>query len=134
MVSPRMLETLEGAPPAHAAADFRLEAGDWLVWQLVGGPADTLPRATCQAGYKGRWSAHDGHPSAEFLRAVNPELTDVLRDKMPGRLIAPGVAAGGLTAAMARQFGLREGTPVSAAIIDAHAGVPVRARRNRGHW
>src|SRR5947209_252579 len=32
--------------------------------------------------------------------------------------------AGGLCAEMARRFGLREGTPVSAAIIDAHAGVP----------
>jgi L-ribulokinase len=121
---PKMLETLEGAPRAYAAADVWLEAGDWFVWQLVGGPAETLPRSTCQAGYKGMWSAHDGYPSAEFLRAVNPEFTRVVKDKMPGRLIAPGVAAGGLTAAMARQFGLREGTPVSAAIIDAHAGVP----------
>ena len=121
---PKMLETLEGAPRAYAAADVWLEAGDWFVWQLVGGPADTLPRSTCQAGYKGMWSAHDGYPSAEFLRAVNPKFARVVKDKMPGRLIAPGVAAGGLTAAMAKQFGLREGTPVSAAIIDAHAGVP----------
>jgi L-ribulokinase len=32
--------------------------------------------------------------------------------------------AGGLRAEMAKKLGLREGTPVSAAIIDAHAGVP----------
>ena len=43
---------------------------------------------------------------------------------MPGRLLPPGDAAGGLIGAMARRLGLREGTPVSAAIIDAHAGVP----------
>jgi L-ribulokinase len=48
----------------------------------------------------------------------------VVQDKMPGRLLAPGVSAGGLSAALARKLGLREGTPVSAAIIDAHAGVP----------
>ena len=43
---------------------------------------------------------------------------------MPGRLLAPGTIAGGLQSAMAKRLGLREGTPVSAAIIDAHAGVP----------
>ena len=121
---PKMLETLELAPRAYAAADVWLEAGDWFVWQLVGGAADSLPRSTCQAGYKGMWSATDGYPSEDFLRAVNPKFARVVKDKMPGRLLAPGVAAGGLTAAMAKKFGLREGTPVSAAIIDAHAGVP----------
>ena len=121
---PKMLETLELAPHAYDAADVWLEAGDWLVWQLVGGPAESLPRSTCQAGYKGMWNATEGYPSEDFLRAVNPKFARVVKDKMPGRLLAPGVAAGGLTGAMAKQFGLREGTPVSTAIIDAHAGVP----------
>ncbi len=70
------------------------------------------------------WSATDGYPSEDFLCAVNPKFARVVTDKMPGRLLAPGVTAGGLTAAMATKFGLHEGTPVSAAIIDAHAGVP----------
>ncbi len=121
---PKMLETLEGAPRAYDAAEVWLEAGDWFVWQLVGGPAETLPRSTCQAGYKGMWSATDGYPSEEFLRAVHPKFARVVKDKMPGRLLAPGVAAGGLLGAMAKKFRLRAGTPVSAAIIDAHAGVP----------
>jgi L-ribulokinase len=121
---PKMLETLELAPRAYDAADVWLEAGDWFVWQLTGGPAETLPRSTCQAGYKGMWSATDGYPSEDFLRAVNPKFARVVKDKMPGRLLAPGIAAGELTAAMAKKFGLREGMPVSAAIIDAHAGVP----------
>jgi L-ribulokinase len=121
---PKMLETLEGAPRAYEAAEVWLEAGDWFVWQLVGGSAEELPRSTCQAGYKGMWSANDGYPSEDFLRAVNPKFARVVHDKMPGRLLAPGVAAGGLTGPMAKRFGLREGTPVSAAVIDAHAGVP----------
>jgi L-ribulokinase len=70
------------------------------------------------------WSAEDGYPSEDFLRAVHPDFARVVADKMPGRLLAPGVSAGGLCAAMAKRLGLREGTPVSAAIIDAHAGVP----------
>jgi L-ribulokinase len=70
------------------------------------------------------WSDRDGYPTEDFLRAVHPQLAGVVREKMPGRLLAPGNLAGGLRAEMARKFGLREGTPVSAAIIDAHAGVP----------
>ncbi|MEP6669866.1 MAG: ribulokinase [Chthoniobacter sp.] len=121
---PKMLETLERAPRVYQAAEVWLEAGDWFVWQLIGGDASALPRSTCQAGYKGMWSADDGYPSEDFLRAVHPKFATVVRDKMPGRLLAPGVSAGGLTPAMAKRLGLREGTPVSAAVIDAHAGVP----------
>lgn len=121
---PKMLETLEHAPKVYRAADVWLEAGDWFVWKLIGGPAESLPRSTCQAGYKGMWNATDGYPSQAFLKAVHPSFEKVVVDKMPGRLIAPGVAAGGLTRDMAKTFGLQEGTPVSAAIIDAHAGVP----------
>jgi L-ribulokinase len=121
---PKMLETLEHAPRVFNAAEVWLEAGDWFVWQLVGGNAGALPRSTCQAGYKGMWSADDGYPSEDFLRAVHPGFASVVADKMPGRLLAPGVSAGELNPAMARSLGLREGTPVSAAIIDAHAGVP----------
>src|SRR5262245_13337623 len=52
---PKILETLERAPRVFGAAEVWLEAGDWLVWQLVGGSAARLPRSTCQAGYKGLW-------------------------------------------------------------------------------
>jgi L-ribulokinase len=121
---PKMLETLEHAPRVYAAAEVWLEAGDWFVWQLVGGDAATLPRSTCQAGYKGMWSATDGYPSEAFLRAVHPKFSRVVADKMPGRLLAPGTAAGGLGREIAKKLGLQEGVPVGAAIIDAHAGVP----------
>jgi L-ribulokinase len=121
---PKVLETLEKSPKVYRATDVWLEAGDWFVWQLVGGTASNLSRSTCQAGYKGMWSATDGFPNPAFLKAIHPQLENVVMTKMPGRLIPPGVAAGGLTKEMAKKFGLREDTPVSAAIIDAHAGVP----------
>lgn len=122
---PKVLETLDHAPKVYDAAEVWLEAGDWYVWQLVGperegGP----PRSTCQAGYKAMWNATGGYPSPEFLGALHPKLANVVSDKMPGELVAPGQAAGGLSGAMAKKMGLRQGTPVSAAIIDAHAGVP----------
>ena len=121
---PKILETLEKAPSIYQATEVWLEAGDWYVWQLTGGDADTLPRSTCQAGYKGMWSATDGFPSRRFLKAVNRDLADVVSDKMPGRFVAPGQIAGELTPDMAKRMGLVAGIPVSAAIIDAHAGVP----------
>jgi L-ribulokinase len=69
------------------------------------------------------WNKKHGYPSQGFFRALHPKMADVVGEKMPGRLLAPGELAGGLCATMARKLGLRTGTPVSAAIIDAHAGV-----------
>jgi L-ribulokinase len=121
---PKILETLENAPAVYEATEVWLEAGDWFVWQLVGGDASQLPRSTCQAGYKGMWHRRDGFPSPDFFHAVHPQLADVVKTKMPGRMVAPGQAAGRLAAAIADRFGLPAGIPVSAATIDAHAGVP----------
>jgi len=70
------------------------------------------------------WSREAGYPSTAFLTAVHPGLAQVVRDKMPGRLLAPGEAAGELSPAHGKRLGLRASVPVSAAVIDAHAGVP----------
>ena len=121
---PKMLETIECAPEVAMATEVWLEAGDWFVWQLVGGPAETLTRSTCQAGYKAMWSVTDGYPSTDFLNAVHPELARAAARCLPGIMRSPGERAGQLTVAMAERLGLRAGTPVSAAIIDAHAAVP----------
>jgi L-ribulokinase len=125
---PKVLETLAHAPEAYAAAEVWLEAGDWLVWQLVDrsypkSSPDYLVRSTCQAGYKAMWNAETGYPTGDYFAAVDPGLANVL-DKLPGRLLPPGARAGGLSASAAEALGLRAGIPVSAAVIDAHAGVP----------
>ncbi|MDQ3623885.1 MAG: ribulokinase, partial [Verrucomicrobiota bacterium] len=121
---PKVLETLERAPRVYEATDIWIEAGDWFVWQLVGGAARDLPRSTCQAGYKGMWSRESGFPSTDFFEALHPKLANVVATKMPGRFLSPGEAAGELTATMAAKLGVRAGIPVSASVIDAHAGVP----------
>lgn len=120
---PKIFETLRNAPSVYQATEVWLEAGDWFVWQLVGGPADQLPRSTCQAGYKATWNSQTGYPSREFCRALDRRLENV-GVKLSGRLLAPGEAAGELTATAAKQLGLRAGTVVSTGTIDAHAGVP----------
>jgi L-ribulokinase len=126
---PKVYETLAGAPDVHRAADVWIEAGDWVIWQLATGPfprcqTSQLIRSTCQAGYKALWNRKTGYPSPEFFAAVNPKLKNVVADKMPGTLLAPGQRAGTLTPASAKLLGLRPGTPVATAIIDAHSGVP----------
>lgn len=121
---PKILETLENAPQVYQATDVWLEAGDWFIWQLVGGDAAQLPRSTCQAGYKGLWHHQNGFPSADYFRALDARMADVVATKMPGRFLAPGEKAGNLAASIAERFGLPAGVPVSAATIDAHAGVP----------
>ena len=112
---PKILETLETAPKVYDAADIWVEGGDWFVWQLVGGDAVSLPRSTCQAGYKAQWNRDTGYPSRDYFKAVHPGLGGVL-DRMPGRLLAPGEKAGELTKSMAERLGLRAGTVVSAAM------------------
>jgi L-ribulokinase len=126
---PKVLETLNHAPDVYDAADVWLEAGDWFVWQLTSGPfprctPDTLVRSTCQAGYKAMWNKAAGYPSEDYFAAVHPRLKDVVRAKMPGRHLAPGERAGGLSPESATLFGLNPQTPVATCIIDAHAGVP----------
>ncbi len=126
---PKILETVTEAPEVHHAAEVWLEAGDWFVWQLISGPfpackTGELARSTCQAGYKAMWNKETGYPSREYFAALDPRMGDVVSEKMPGTLISPGRKAGGLTSSAAARFGLKPGTPVSAAIIDAHAGVP----------
>jgi L-ribulokinase len=121
---PKVLETLEAAPAVYDATEVWLEAGDWYVWQLVGGDADNLPRSTCQAGYKAMWHGTEGYPAPDFFAALNPRLADVVASKMPGRMLAPGVEAGRLNANMADRMELPANLPVSVATIDAHAGVP----------
>lgn len=116
-------QILDEAPAVYAGADRLIEAGDWLVWQLTGAER----RSACQAGYKGMWSAEEGYPSREFLRALDPRLENIVAEKLSEEIHPIGARAGGLTDGMATRLGLRPGTPVGVVIIDAHAAVPAAA-------
>jgi L-ribulokinase len=116
---PKCWETLEKAPEVYAAADLFIEAGDWIVQQMTG----SFSRNACAAGYKGLWSEELGNPSEDFLKALDPGLAGLNR-KLIDRIVAAGEEAGTVSEAFAAQSGLKAGTPVSGAIIDAHSGVP----------
>ena len=126
---PKLLETIRGAPQVSAATDVWLEAGDWFVWQLIDGPfprcrPDEVVRSTCQAGYKALWNSRTGYPPRDYFAEIHPDLDVAVETKLTGVLMPPGAPAGRLTPSAARLLGLRPAIPVSAAVIDAHAGVP----------
>lgn len=114
---PKALQVLEEAPDVYAAADRIVEGADWLVWQLTG----SLARNACAAGYKGTWHKASGYPRPEFLGGLNPGLAGLYSTKVAEPVVAPGTAVGGLSTAWAERLGLAAGTPVGAALIDAHA-------------
>lgn len=116
----KALQILDEAPEVYAAADRLLEAADWVVWRLTG----VETRNACTAGYKAMWSKRDGFPDRAYFAALDPRLADVVDTKMRRDIRTMGERAGGLTAEAAAWTGLREGTAVAVANVDAHVAVP----------
>ncbi len=117
---PKVLQILHDAPELYDGADRLIEGADWIVWQLTG----VETRNACTAGYKAIWEKRTGFPRPDFFAALHPRLRDVVAEKMSDRLWMLGARAGGLTAQMAAATGLREGTAVAVANVDAHVSVP----------
>lgn len=116
----KLLQVVNEAPEIYAAADRFIEAADWIVWQLTG----EEKRNTCTAGYKAMWVKGEGFPSAEFFRALDPSMENVIGTKVPETYYPLGARAGGLAPEWAKKTGLKEGTPVSIGNVDAHVAVP----------
>jgi L-ribulokinase len=117
---PKALQILREAPGIYRAADRLIEAADWVVWQLT----DVETRNNCTAGYKALWSADDGFPEAGFFEALAPGFGPVVDDKMSRVVIPIGRSAGGLSERASGWTGLRPGTAVAVANVDAHVSVP----------
>jgi L-ribulokinase len=113
------LQLLEEAPDVYAAMDHWVEAADWIVWQLTG----TYVRNACTAGYKG--IHQDGaYPSQDYLRELNPDFADFVRDKLDHPIGNLGDRAGTLTKLAAYWTGLPEGIAVAVGNVDAHVTAP----------
>ncbi len=117
---PKAWQILDEAPAVYAAADRLLEGADWVVWQLTG----EEKRNSCTAGYKAIWSKREGFPSSEFFKALDPRMEQIVDEKMAGTIYPLGAKAGGLSDEAARWTGLKPGTAVAIANVDAHVSVP----------
>lgn len=116
----KTLQILDEAPEIYSAADRLIEAADWVVWQLTG----VESRNSCTAGYKAMWSKRLGFPADPFFAALDPRLERVVDTKMSRTIRPIGDLAGGLTPQAAKWTGLRRGTAVAIANVDAHVSVP----------
>jgi len=116
----KALQILGEAPELYAAAGRLIEAADWVVWQLTGHET----RNSCTAGYKAIWSKRDGFPSDAYFGALDPRFRHVVDQKMSRHITSIGHRAGGLSQKAAAWTGLRPGTAVAVANVDAHVSVP----------
>jgi L-ribulokinase len=116
----KSLQILLEAPEVYARAERLIEAADWAVWQLTG--AET--RNSCTAGYKAMWSKRDGFPDDSYFAALDPRFEHVIDEKMSRTITPLGTRAGGLSDQAAAWTGLRPGTAVAVANVDAHVSAP----------
>jgi L-ribulokinase len=117
---PKSLQILREDPEVYARAERLLEAADWVVWQLTG--VETRNNTT--AGYKAMWSKADGFPPPAYFAALDPRFAGVVDEKMSRRIDSIGGRAGGLDERAAAWTGMRPGTPVAIANVDAHVSAP----------
>ena len=125
---PKLLQVLEEAPEVYERAARFVEAGDWIVSQITHSEA----RSAGIAGYKALWNPRDGYPSREYLAALQPRFATVAEEKLAGPLLPLGARVGGVHPEAAAWLGLRSGTSVAAANIDAHVSVPVAGAPRAG--
>ncbi len=116
----KTLQILDEAPAIFQAADRLIEGADWVVWQLTG----EEKRNSCTAGYKAMWSKREGFPRDAYFAALDPRLEHVVDEKMSRQITPLGDRAGGLTPRAAKWTGLKPGTAVAVANVDAHVSVP----------
>ena len=116
----KVLQILDEDPEIYKAADRMLEAADWVVWQLTG----VETRNSCTAGYKAIWSKREGFPDKAYFKALDPRLENVVDEKMSRDIRPIGERAGVLTEQAAGWTGLKPGTAVAIANVDAHVAVP----------
>jgi L-ribulokinase len=117
---PKVWQILNEAPEIYNGADQILEATDWVISQVTG----EIARNSCTAGYKAIWHKQDGYPSQDFFKALDPRLENVVEEKLSTKIFPIGAKAGEITEKAAKLTGLKPGTAVAVANVDAHVAVP----------
>ncbi|MBB3398573.1 FGGY-family carbohydrate kinase [Rhizobium sp. BK060] len=120
METPKLLWLKRHLPAQYHAASHFFDLSDYLTWRATG----SLSRSVCTVTCKWTYLAHEGRWDADYFRAIG--LEDLAGDgfkRIGTEIVAPGAALGtGLSRQAAADLGLLVGTPVGAALIDAHAG------------
>jgi L-ribulokinase len=117
---PKVWQVLDEAPEIYEKADRFMEATDWVIMQLTGKEV----RNSCTAGYKALWHKQNGYPSKDFFKALDPRLENLVDEKLSRDIYPIGARAGEITEKAAELTGLKVGTAVAVANVDAHVSVP----------
>ena len=108
------------APKTYAGAGHFMDLADFLTFRATGSTTRSMCTATCKWAYL----AHEQSWSASYLEQIG--LGDLVQEnyrRIGSEIVVPGTALPhGLNQAAAKELGLAPGTPVAAALIDAHAG------------
>ena len=119
-VMPKIWQILDEDPDIYDKADRIMEAADWIILQLTG----EEKRNSCTAGYKAMWNKKEGYPSKDFFKALDPRLENVVQEKLSTDIYPIGSKAGEITEKAAELTGLKAGTSVAVANVDAHVALP----------
>lgn len=117
---PKIWQILNESPDLFGDTGKFMEATDWVILQLTG----EEKRNSCTAGYKAIWHKQEGYPSEDFFKALDPRLEKLVEEKLSKTVYPLGDKAGELTEKAAELTGLKPGTAVAVANVDAHVAVP----------
>ncbi|CAL80219.1 putative sugar kinase (ribulo-/ribitol kinase) [Bradyrhizobium sp. ORS 278] len=120
MEMPKLLWLKRHLRTSFDAAGHFFDLADFLTWRATG----SLARSMCTVTCKWNYLAHETRWSADYIRRIG--LEDFVSEdyaRIGTKIVAPGTSLGhGLSAQAAGELALVAGTPVGAALIDAHAG------------
>jgi D-ribulokinase len=120
METPKLLWLKRNLPASFAAARHFFDLADYLTWRATG----SLSRSVCTVTCKWTYLAHEKRWDTRYFEDIGlEELAAEGFSRIGTDIVDPGTAlANGLTENAATDLGLPVGTPVGAALIDAHAG------------
>jgi D-ribulokinase len=119
METPKLLWLALHLPDTFAKAEHFFDLSDYLTWRATG----NLARSSCTLTCKWTYLAHEGCWDAGYFRSIGlGRLADEGFARIGTKVVAPATSVGGLTVLAANDLGLKAGTIVAAALIDAHAG------------
>ncbi len=120
METPKLLWLKRNLPGSFAAAGHFFDLADYLTWRATG----SLSRSICTVTCKWTYLAHENRWDPGYFEAIGlGELVAEGFARIGTDIVEPGLSLGrGLTEEAAADLGLKPGTAVAAALIDAHAG------------